>query len=60
MNIWENLQIYKRKTQNKLIPEQIQQISEQIHKQNMELRNEVTVQLNQEKTNNQFSSRRLE
>ena len=24
MNIWENLQIYKHKTQNKLIPEQIQ------------------------------------
>ena len=23
MNIWENLQIYKHKTQNKLIPEQI-------------------------------------
>ena len=24
MNIWENLQIYKHKIQNKLIPEQIQ------------------------------------
>ena len=24
MNIWENLQIYKHKTQKKLIPEQIQ------------------------------------
>ena len=24
MNIWENSQIYKHKTQNKLIPEQIQ------------------------------------
>ena len=24
MNIWENLQIYKHKTQNNLIPEQIQ------------------------------------
>ena len=24
MNIWENLQIYKHKAQNKLIPEQIQ------------------------------------
>ena len=24
MNIWENLQIYKHKTQNRLIPEQIQ------------------------------------
>ena len=24
MNIWENLQIYKHKTQNKQIPEQIQ------------------------------------
>ena len=24
MNIWENLQIYKHKSQNKLIPEQIQ------------------------------------
>ena len=33
--------------------QQIQQISEQIHKQNIELRNEVTVQLNQEKANNQ-------
>ena len=24
MNIWENLQIYKHKTQNKLVPEQIE------------------------------------
>ena len=28
MNIWENLQIYKHKTQNKLIPEQIQNMTQ--------------------------------
>ena len=27
MNVWENLQIYKHKTQNKLMPEQIQIIT---------------------------------